>query len=104
MNLRMAQCASLFLNCIVRIHDRGMAGTTCGVALQAEEIHVAEFQHVNIGSAVRDMTGGASFYPYRRVFVHEWPALIRVALEADGIAIRRGSHLTHLVVRFPNSI
>ena len=56
-----------------------------GVALQAKQVDVADFKHVGIGPAVRQMARLASIHLYRRMLVHEWSLLVRVTLEANRI-------------------
>ncbi len=58
-----------------------------GMALQAELPPFAPHQQHAIGAAVRGMANGAAFYLQRRVFMDEWPALFRVAVDA-GLRIR----------------
>ena len=60
------------------------------MALQAEQVDVAELQHVGIWSAVRQMARLASIDLYGRMFVNKRSLLVRVALEADRI-LRGGS-------------
>jgi len=63
------------------------------VALQAQQVHVAQLQHVRIRSAVHQVAGLAAVNLHGRVFVHKRPLLIRVAGEADLILRRGSSHL-----------
>ena len=66
------------------------------MALQAEQVHIAEFQHVGIWSTVRQMARLASIDLYGSVLVHKRSLLVRVTLEADRI-LRGGSpHLLRL--------
>jgi hypothetical protein len=61
-----------------------------GVALQAEQVHVAQLQHVGVRSTMRKMAGLASINLYRLMFEHERPLFVRMTCKADGI-LRRGS-------------
>ena len=63
------------------------------MALQAEQIHVTELQHVRIGSAVDHVARFASIHFYRRVFEDKGSLLVRVAGEADRILRRRIANL-----------
>ena len=63
------------------------------VALQAEQVDVADFQHVRVWPAVNHVAGSAPVDLDRRMLVHKRPLLIRVALEADGVLRGRGAHL-----------
>ena len=63
------------------------------MTLQAEQVHVAQFQHVGIWSPVCQMARLAPVHFYRRVFEHKRPLLVRVALEADRILCRGSPHL-----------
>jgi hypothetical protein len=66
------------------------------VALQAEQVDVAQFQHVGIWSTVRQVARLASIDLYGRMLEHKRPLLVRVTLEADRI-LRGGSlHLLGL--------
>lgn len=60
----------------------------CRVAGQAEQAHVAVFQHVRIGPAVRDMARGTTFCFHDGMLKYEWSLLIRVALETDEVSVR----------------
>ena len=64
------------------------------MALQAEQVDVAQFQHMGIGSTVRQMARLASIDLHRLVFENKRTLLVRMALEADRI-LRGGS--PHLV-------
>src|SRR5271156_1934860 len=64
-----------------------------GVALQAQQVHIAQLQHVRIGSAVHQMAGLAPIDLYRLVFEYKRSLFVRVALEADRILCGGGSHL-----------
>ena len=55
MDFNVAIDARLFVVRLVRIHHRRVNAGRIGVALQAEEIDVAVFQHVHICSPVRDV-------------------------------------------------
>ena len=60
------------------------------MALQAEQIHIVHFQHVLVGAAVRKVARLASFDLLGRVLKNEWPFLISMAGETDGV-LGRGS-------------
>lgn len=64
------------------------------MALQAEQVHVAQLQHVRIRSAVDHVAGLASIRLYGLVFEDERPLRIGVALEADDVL---GWGRTHLL-------
>ena len=66
------------------------------MALQAEQVDVAQFQHVGIWSTVRQMAGLTSIDLHRLVFENKRPLLVRVALEANGVLGGRSSHLVGL--------
>jgi hypothetical protein len=55
------------------------------VALQAEQVNIAQLQHVRIGSTVDAMASLAPVHLNRRVLVDEWPLFVGVALKADCI-------------------
>ena len=63
------------------------------MALQAEQINVAQFQHMGIWPAVHQMAGLAPIDLYRLVFEYKRSLFVRVALEADRILCGGGSHL-----------
>ena len=63
------------------------------MALQAEQIHVAEFQHVRIRSPVDNVARGAAVHFYRRMLIDERPLFVGVALEAHGILRCSHPHL-----------
>ena len=64
-----------------------------GVTLQAQQVDVAQFQHVGIRSTVHQMAGLAAVDLYWLVFEHKRPLLFRVTGEADHILCRRSPHL-----------
>ena len=66
------------------------------MALQAEQVDVAQFHHVGIWSAVRQMARLASIGLYRLVLENKRTLLVRVALEADRILRGRSPHLVGL--------
>ena len=90
----MAIDTSLFIVRLVRIHHRRVDPGRIRVALQAEEIDVAVFQHVHIGSPVRHVACTASLHPDGRMLKYEWSLFVRVTLEADHVSGSRGPHLT----------
>lgn len=63
------------------------------MTLQAQQIHVAYPEHVNVGAPVRNMAGGASLDFHRLVLEYERSLFIGVAGEADGILRGRSAHL-----------
>ncbi len=63
------------------------------MTLQAEQIHVAYPEHVDIGPSVRNMAGCTPLDLYRLMFEHKGPLLVRMTLEADGILRGRSTHL-----------
>jgi len=76
-------------------------GQRVGVALQAQQINVADAQHVGIGATVREMARLAAFDLHRRMLENERSLLINVAGEADGVLRGRGADLlwSHGAVR-----
>ena len=66
------------------------------MALQAEQVDVAQFQHVGIGSTVRQMAGLTSVDLHRLVFENKGALLVRVALEAHRVLRGRSPHLVGL--------
>ena len=63
------------------------------MALQAEQVDVAQLQHVGIWSPVRQMARLAPVDLDRRMLVHKRPLLVRVAFEANRILRRGNAHL-----------
>ena len=63
------------------------------VALQAQHVHVAEFQHVRIWRTVSHMARGAALRLYGCVLKDKWAVLVHVALKADRILAGGSSHL-----------
>ena len=66
------------------------------MALQAEQVGVAQFQHMGIGSTVRQMAGLTSVDLHRLVFENKGALLVRVALEAHRVLRGRSPHLVGL--------
>jgi hypothetical protein len=66
------------------------------VALQAEQIDIAELQHVGIGSPMDDVAGLAAIDFDGRMLVHKRPLLVSVAFEADSVLGGRCPHLLRL--------
>ena len=66
------------------------------MALQAQQVDVAQLQHVRIRPAVRHMARLASVDLHRLVFENKRPLLVRVAREADRVLRRRRAHLLGL--------
>ena len=87
MDLHVAERARLKLSGLVvkGRRSRSAAETRLGMALQAKHVHVAKFEHVRVGRAVRHMAGRATFRLYGRVFEYEGAVLIDVTLEADRV-------------------
>src|SRR5271155_3831967 len=86
---------------VERRSSRRSAKARRGVALQAEQVYVAQLQHVRIWTAVHQMAGLATIHLYRLVLEYKRSLLVRVAREANRI-LRRGSpHLMrpHSAVR-----
>jgi hypothetical protein len=64
-----------------------------GVALQAKQIDIAQFQHVRIWPAVHQMAGLAPIDLHRLMFEYKRSLLVRVACEANRILSGRSPHL-----------
>ena len=75
---------------VERRRTRRAAETRCGVTLQAEQVHVAELEHVGVGPAMNHVAGGATIDLHRCMLVHEGTLLIGVALETNRVL--RGGH------------
>ena len=92
MNCRVTQNARLEQARLVveRRSSRRSTKARRGVALQTEQVDVAQFQHVRIWPAVHQMAGLATIDLYRLVFEYKRSLLVRVALETDRV-LRRGS-------------
>ena len=103
MNCRVTQNARLEQARLVveRRSSRRSAKARRGVALQAEQVDVAQFQHVRIWSAVHQMAGLATIHLYRLVFEYKRSLLVRVASEANRILTGRSANLMgpHCAVR-----
>jgi hypothetical protein len=95
MNLRMTQYARLEKARLIveRRRSGRSAEARLRVALQAQQVDVAQFQHVRIWAAVRQMARLASIRLHRLVLEYKWPLLIRVALEANRVLCGGSSHL-----------
>ena len=63
------------------------------MALQTEQVDVAQLKHMRIGTAVGEMAGLATVGLNGLVLKHKRPLLVRVAFEADLILRRGGAHL-----------
>ena len=63
------------------------------MALQTEQVDVAQLEHVRIGAPVGQMAGVATVGLDGLVFVDERPLLVRVTFKADGILGRGSPHL-----------
>ena len=71
------------------------------MARQAQQIHVADLQHVSVWRAVRSVAGSATFDLYRLMLENKRAALVGVAGEAHRVLRRRCSDLIcfHRAVR-----
>jgi hypothetical protein len=63
------------------------------VALQAEQVDVANSQQVHVGAAMRNMTRQATFDFYGFMFENEWSLFVGMTGKADGILRGRSAHL-----------
>ena len=93
-NLRVTQRAGLILRGLVM--EGGGArriGEGRRMARQAQQIHVADLEHVSIGRAVRRVAGFAAFDLHRLMLEYKRPALIRMAGVANRVLRRRSAHL-----------
>ena len=81
--------------------SRRPAEAGLGVALQAQQVYVAQLQHVGIRSAMHQMAGLATVNLYRLVLEHKRPLLVCVAREAHRILRGRRPYLLgpHCAVR-----
>src|SRR5580693_3306193 len=72
-----------------------------GVALQAQQVDVADSQHVRIGAAMRNMAGRAALDFYRLMLEYKRPLFVRVAGKTNRILASRGPQLpwSHGAVR-----
>lgn len=95
MNLTVAKRACLEETILVVKARRpgSSAETRLRVALQTEQIYVADLQHVRIRATVSNVARLASFDLYCLVLEHIRPLLVGMALEADKILSGRGTHL-----------
>lgn len=103
-NLHVTQCASLLLGRVLSVHHRRMGGGGCRVAPQAQQIDVAVLQHVNVGSAVRDVAGCATGGSDRPMLVNERTLLVSVTLKTNHITCARRTNLPGQVIRLPDPI
>jgi hypothetical protein len=78
---------------VERGSPRRPAEARCRVALQAEQVDVAQLQHVGIRPTMCQMAGLASIGLHRLVLEYKRPLLVRVTLEANRILRRRSPHL-----------
>jgi len=78
---------------VERRSSRRSAKARRGVALQAKQVEVAQFQHVRIWPAVHHMTGLATINLYRLMFEYKRSLLVRVTREANRILRGRSPHL-----------
>lgn len=93
MNGRVTHCASLILGCLVM---RWAIGPLRGerVALQAQEIDLADPKQTWIRGTMGRVTTTAAFRFDRHMLVYKWSTGIRVALSADGVSAGQGFHLS----------
>lgn len=98
MNLRVTQHAGLEKARLVveRRRSRRPAKAGLRVTLQAEQVDIAQFQHVRIRPAMHQVAGLTTIYLHRLVFEDEWPLLVGVALEANLVLARGRAHLVRL--------
>lgn len=90
----MAERAGLILSSLVM--ERRSAGRVrerCRMARQAQKVHVADLQQVNVGRAVGGMARLATFHLHGFMFENKWAALVGVTGKADRVLRCRGSHL-----------
>ena len=83
----------IFLGLVMRRPGRSQSRE--GMALQTEQVDLADPQQTWIGGSVRSMATGAAFGFAGPVLIHKWPLLFRVAAEAGRIAFGRVAHLAH---------
>jgi len=97
-NLAVAQRACLEESVLIveTRSTRRSAKRRLRVALQAEQIHVTDLQHMRVGSAVDSVAGLATLNLDGFMFEDEWSLLISVAGKADNILGRRRSDLLGL--------
>src|SRR5438309_4757034 len=86
MNGGVAHRARLVLSgLVVRWTLRTLRGE--GVALEAEQVHLAYPQETGICGAMRRVTTGAAFGFHRHVFIDERPLFVGMAFEANLVSI-----------------
>ena len=72
------------------VHPVNRAGSNWAVALVAQGVDRGHIQQPGVLRAMRSVAGQAALRLDRGVLVHEWPAVLHVALGADRILIGRG--------------
>ena len=95
MNGDVAQRACLEERRLV-MEGRGARRTTetgIGVALQAEQVDIADFQHVGVRPAMHLVARAAPVDLHSGMLVDERPLLLGVALKADGVLRGGSAHL-----------
>ena len=88
-DLRVAERAGLILSSLVM--ERRSAGRVrerCRMARQAQKVHVAYLQQVNVGRAVRGMTRLATFHLHWLMLKYERTTLVGVTREANRVLRR----------------
>jgi hypothetical protein len=63
------------------------------MALQAQQVDIAQLQHVWVRSTVRHMARLASIDLYGSVLVHKRPLLVPMTCKAHRVLRRGGAHL-----------
>jgi len=66
------------------------------MARQAQQIHVADLQHVHIGRSMRCVAGLATFDLYRLMFKNKRPSLVGMTIKTDRVLCRRSPQLVCL--------
>jgi hypothetical protein len=66
------------------------AETGRGVTLQAEQIHVADLEHVRVGTAMNHVAGRATIHFDGRVLINKGALLVGMTLETNRVL--RGGH------------
>ena len=83
----------VLLRLVMRRPDRSLRGE--GVALQAEQVDLADPQQPRIGGAMRGVAAGTALGLHRDMLVNEGPLLISMALVANEVPARKRPDLTH---------
>ena len=89
MDLNMANGTGLILIGLIVERRRAWRrkARRCGVALQAQRVHIVTSKQTRIGRPMRRMTGDAAFGLERGMFIHERTRSFCVALGADSILV-----------------